>query len=89
MPGARRHWIVAGTIVVLLSGLASGTPLAQDAKLLADCAAPQRVADPADAPPGASPTVTATVSCEMRSTDAVVFKGVKASFPVFEVDYNH
>ena len=79
MPGARSHWIVAGTIVVLLSGLASGTPLAQDAKLLADCAAPQRVADPADASPSAFPTVTATVSCEMRSTDAVVFKGVKAS----------
>ena len=79
MPGARRHWIVAGTIVVLLSGLASGTPLAQDAKLLANCAAPQRVAGSADPSPGASPTVEATVSCEMRSTDAVVFKGVKAS----------
>jgi len=78
MPGAR-HWIVAGTIVVLLSGLAPGAPLAQDAKLLANCAAPQRVAGSADASPGASPAVEATVSCEMRSTDAVVFKGVKAS----------
>jgi hypothetical protein len=78
MPGAR-HWIVAGTIVVLLCGLAPGTPLAQDAKLLAHCAAPQRVAGSADASPGASQAVEATVSCEMRSTDAVVFKGVKAS----------
>src|SRR4029079_16680136 len=79
MPGAR-HWIVAGTIVVLLSGLASGTPLAQDAKLLANCASPQRVAGvSADPSPGASPAVEATVSCEMRSTDAVVFKGVKAN----------
>ena len=78
MPGARRHWIVAGTIVVLLSGLASGTPLAQDAKLVANCAAPQPGTGSADASPGASPAVEATVSCELRSTDAVVFKGVKA-----------
>jgi len=75
MPGARRHWIVAGTLVVLLSGLAASTPLAQDAKLLADCAAPQRVVGSADA----APNVTVTVSCEVRSTDAVVFKDVKAS----------
>jgi hypothetical protein len=79
MPDARRHRIVTGMIVLLLSGLASGTPLAQDAKLLADCTAPQRVAGSAEASPGASPAATATVSCEVRSTDAVVFKGVKAS----------
>src|SRR4026209_1242989 len=78
MPGAR-HWIVAGTIVVLLSGLAAGAPLAQDAKLLAHCAAPPAAARSADASPRASPAVEAAVSCEMRSTDAVVFKGVKAS----------
>ena len=47
----------------------------QDAKLLADCAAPQRVVGSADA----APNVTATVGCEVRSTDAVAFKGVKAS----------
>src|SRR5262245_10546259 len=75
MPGARRQWVVAGTLAVLLSGLAAGAPLAQDAKLLADCAAPQRVFGSADA----SSNVTATVSCEVRSTDAVVFKDVKAS----------
>src|SRR6185503_17577738 len=79
MPGARRHRLVAGAIVMLLSSLASGAPLAQDAKLLADCAGPQRVADPTDAAPGAAPIVTATVSCEVRSTDAVVFKGVKVN----------
>ena len=58
---------------------ASGTPLAQDAKLLADCAAPQRSADlDGRRSPGAPPHVTATVSCEVRSTDAVAFKSVKA-----------
>ena len=83
MLGARRHWLVAGTIVVLLSGLASGVGHAQDAKLLANCAAPQRVRRPAadaGSDTGASPrTAQTTVSCEVRSTDAVVFKGVKAS----------
>ena len=78
MLGARRHWLVAGTLVLWLSGLASAPARAQDAKLIADCAAPQRVDASADAAPGASPTVTATVGCELRSTDAVVFKGVKA-----------
>src|SRR5262245_42581129 len=77
MPGARRHWIVAGMLVVLLSGLASGASLAQDAKLLAECAAPQRV-DSTGASPGA-PLVTATVSCEVRSTDAIAFKSVRAA----------
>ena len=79
MPGARRHRIVAGTIVLLLSGLASGAPLAQDARILANCAAPQRVAGSADTPPGAAPAATATVTCEVRSPEPVVFKGVKAS----------
>jgi FHA domain/von Willebrand factor type A domain len=90
MPGARRHRIVAGMLVVLLSGLASGTPLAQDAKLLADCAAPQRV-DSTGASPGAAPVVTATVSCEVRSTDAVAFKsvrvGVKGRSEPLEADF--
>jgi hypothetical protein len=74
MLGARRHWLVAGTLVLSLSGLASAAARAQDAKLIADCAAPQRVEASADAAPG-----TATVGCELRSTDAVVFKGVKAT----------
>src|SRR5436190_18470110 len=78
MPGARRHRLVAGTIGLLLAGLASGNGQAQDAKLLANCAAPQPAAASTDTPPGTSPAVTATVSCEVRSTDAVVFKGVKA-----------
>ena len=80
MLGARRHWLVAGTLVLSLSGLASAPARAQDAKLIADCAAPQRRRG---APP--TPTtrrrarVTATVGCELRSTDAVAFKGVKAT----------
>ena len=77
MLGARRHWLVAGTLVLSLSGLASAAARAQDAKLIADCAAPQRVDGSADAAPGAAPTVT--VGCELRSADAVVFKGVKAT----------
>jgi FHA domain/von Willebrand factor type A domain len=78
MLGARRHWLVAGTLVLSLSGLACAPARAQDAKLIADCAAPQRVDGSADATPGAPATVTATVGCELRSTDAAVFKSVKA-----------
>ena len=78
MLGARRHWLVAGTLVLSLSGLACAPARAQDAKLIADCAAPQRVDGSADATPGAPATVTATVGCELRSTDAAVFKSVRA-----------
>ena len=82
----RRHRLVPGAIALLLSGLAPGVGHAQDARLLAQCAAPQLVApappppagsdDPALAAPPGPPT---TVSCNLWATDAVTFKGVKAS----------
>jgi hypothetical protein len=86
MFGARRHRFVAGAVVVLLSGLAAGPGHAQDGRLLANCAAPQPAppaatppAGSTDPPPSASAAPAATVSCELRATDAVVFKGVKAT----------
>lgn len=81
MLGARRHRFVAGTIVVLLAGLASGAGQAQDTKLLANCAAPQPVAPGATPPAGSSdkPKAVATVSCQLRATDAVTFNSVKAN----------
>jgi hypothetical protein len=76
MLGARRHWRLAGTLVLALSTLAAAPSRAQEAKLVADCAAPQRSAD---APTGPPPAVAATVSCEVRFTDAVAITGVKAA----------
>ena len=70
MPGARRHWFVAGTIALMLSALASPAA-AQDVKLLANCTASQPSQGAAD------PTTSA--SCELRVTDAVVIKGAKAA----------
>ena len=79
MLGARHHRFVAGTVVLLLQGFAAGAGQAQDAKLLASCAAPQRLAGSGDTAPGTSPAPAATVTCELRAADALVFKGVKAS----------
>ena len=79
MPGARHHRFVAGAIVLLLQGFAVGAGHAQDAKLLAGCTAPQRVTGSGDKAPGAAPAPTATLTCELRAADAVVFKSVKAS----------
>src|SRR5438045_1881224 len=82
----RRHRLLPGTIALLLSGLGPCVGYAQDARLLAQCAAPQLGApaplppagsdDPALASPSGQPT---TVSCNLWATDAVAFKGVKAS----------
>jgi hypothetical protein len=77
----RRHRRVAGTIVLLLAGLAPTGGSAQDVKLLAQCAAPQAQfpsgsEDRGSASPSGSLT---TVSCNLWATDAVTFKGVKAS----------
>ena len=82
----RRHRLLPGTIALLLSGLAPCVGNAQDAKLLAQCAAPQLVA-PTSLPPAgsddpalASPSgALTTVSCNLWATDAVTFKGVKAT----------
>jgi hypothetical protein len=82
----RRHRLLPGTIALLLSGLAPCVGNAQDARLLAQCAAPQ-LAAPAALPPAGSddPALASpsgpltTVSCNLWSTDAVTFKGVKAS----------
>jgi hypothetical protein len=86
MVRVRRHRRVAGTIALLLAGLAPNGGSAQDVKLLAHCSAPQVTApaqfqssgseDPALASPSRSLT---TVSCNLWATDAVTFKGVKAS----------
>lgn len=82
----RRHRRVSGTIAVVLSCLAPGVGQAQDVKLLAQCAAPLPVAQPALPPAGSddpalvSPSsALMTVSCNLWATDAVTFKGVKAS----------
>jgi FHA domain/von Willebrand factor type A domain len=86
MWGLRRHWVVSGTIAVWLSGLASGAAHAQDVRIIAQCAKPELVA-PAPSPPGGSddPTVSTsstpltTVSCNVWATDAVMFKGFRAT----------
>lgn len=83
MVRVRRHRRVAGPIALLLAGLAPTGGFAQDVKLLAQCSAPQ-VTAPAQVPSGsedralASASATA-VSCNLWATDAVTFKGVKAS----------
>jgi len=82
----RRQYLVSGAIALLLSGLAPGVGRAQDVKLLAQCTAPQPVT-PASPPPAGTddPALTSsvgpltTVSCNLWATDAVTFKGVKAS----------
>src|SRR5262245_21287371 len=76
MLGARCHWRLAGTLVLALSTLAATPSRGQEAKLVADCAAPRRSAE---APSGSRPAVTATGSCEVRFTDAVAIAGVKAA----------
>jgi hypothetical protein len=84
MVRVRRHRRVAGTIVLLLAGLAPTGGFAQDVKLLAQCSPPQ-VTAPAQSPGGAEDRVASasggltTVSCNLWATDTVVFKGVKAS----------
>jgi FHA domain-containing protein/von Willebrand factor type A domain-containing protein len=85
MVRVRRHRRVAGTIALLLAGLAPTGGFAQDVKLLAQCSSPQ-VTAPAQFPSGAeeralaSPSASlSTVSCNLWATDAVTFKGVKAS----------
>src|SRR5689334_15260446 len=75
MSAALRHWFAAGIAVLLMAGLAPAW--AQGISLVADCAAPQ-VAAPAPGAP-ASSRGTTTVDCDVRATDAVVFKGVKAA----------
>lgn len=85
MPGARRHRFVAGTMSVLLMSLAPGAGLAQDSKLLVNCAAPQPIAPGAAAPPAggsadkAKAAPVANMTCQLRATDAVKFKAVKAT----------
>jgi len=78
----RPHRRVAGTIVIalLLVGLAPTGGFAQDVRLLAQCSAPQLTA-PAPLPTGSEDRAlpSATVSCNLWATDAVTFKGVKAS----------
>jgi hypothetical protein len=80
----RRHWLVAGTMALLLAGLASSAGSAQDVKLMAHCAAPQ-VAAPAPVPntgsdnPALASGPLATVSCNLWATDTVTFRGVKAN----------
>jgi FHA domain/von Willebrand factor type A domain len=84
MVRVRRHRRVAGTIVLLLAGLAPTGGFAQDVKLLAQCSPPQ-VTAPAQSPGGAEDRVVSasggltTVSCNLWATDTVIFKGVKAS----------
>jgi hypothetical protein len=84
MVRVRRHRRVAGTIALLLTGLAPTRGLAQDVRLLAQCSPPQ-VTAPAQLPSGsedralASASALTTVSCNLWATDAVTFKGVKAS----------
>ena len=78
----RPHRRVAGTIVIalLLVGLAPTGGFAQDVRLLAQCSAPQLTAA-APLPTGSEDRAlaSATVSCNLWATDAVTFKGVKAS----------
>jgi hypothetical protein len=86
MLALRRHWVVSGTIALWLSGLAPGAGHAQDVRLLGQCGRPELVA-PAPPPPGGSddPAVTAssapltTLSCNVWATDAVMFKGFRAT----------
>jgi hypothetical protein len=84
MVRVRRHRRVAGTIVLLLAGLAPTGGFAQDVKLLAQCSPPQ-VTAPAQSPGGAEDRVASasggltTVNCNLWATDTVIFKGVKAS----------
>jgi hypothetical protein len=82
----RRRQVVPGTIALLLSGLAPGVGHAQDVKLLARCGAPQLAASTSLPPAGSDDPALATpagpvttVSCNLWATDAVTFKGVKAS----------
>lgn len=76
---------MAGTMLVLLLSLAPGAGWAQDSKLVVKCAIPQPVAQGSATPPapGASDkpkaAPVATVSCQLRTTDAVKFKAVKAA----------
>ncbi len=86
MRGTCRRWVVPGAIALWLSCLASGVGHAQDARLLAQCGTPLLEA-PAAPPPGGSddPAVSAPsgpstkVSCNLWATDAVSFKGVRAT----------
>jgi len=82
----RRHLLAPGTIALLLSGLAPCVGNAQDTRLLAQCTAPQLVTPAAPPPAGSDDPALAsphgsqtTVSCNLWATDAVTFKGVKAS----------
>jgi hypothetical protein len=75
MSAALRQWFAAGVAVLLTAGLAPA--LAQTASLVADCGAPQVIA-PSEST-ARPPRGTTTVDCDMRATDAVVFKSVKAS----------
>jgi hypothetical protein len=81
-----RHRFLAGTIALLLAGLAPHPGLAQDVKFFAHCSAPQPTA-PAQLPGAGSEEPArassagplTTVSCNLWAADAVAFKGVKAS----------
>jgi len=75
MCAAFRQWFAAATAVLLLAGVAPAQ--AQSTSIVAECAAPQVIA-PAEST-SQSPRGTTTVECDVRATDAVVFKGVKAS----------
>jgi hypothetical protein len=72
MLGARRHRLIAGTIV-LLAGLGAGAGQAQEGKLVANCSAPQLAqADTAAAR-------AANVTCEVHGTGPMTFKSAKVS----------
>lgn len=77
MTATRRHWFAVGVAMLLLAGAASAPVRAQDAGIVADCGTP-RVIAPAEAN-STSPRGTTTVECEVRASDAVVFKNVKAT----------
>ena len=76
MPGACRHWFVAGTVALLLCAFGSAAGHAQDPKLLANCGAPV----PAQgSPDSSSSSATTTVSCELRVVDSAAIKSAKAT----------
>ena len=73
-----RHLVGSGAIALALSGLASGVASSQDLRLVAQCGSPQ-LAAPADASAPRSGPAATTVSCNLWATDAVTFKGVRAT----------
>ena len=79
----RGHRLVPVALALVLSGLAPAVGHAQDVRLLAQCSAPQLVQtaapSPSDVPTPANAAPSTSVTCDVRSTDAVTFKSVKAN----------